>query len=136
MLFKGSFPRKWKDAIESNPDATLLLFVVDREHKLHVSLYAFTEHGRMHHSSFLNGAPVRVAGCMMLDNQYNIKSISNESGHYAPGVEPLYDYVDYLRRNNKIDVERVEVEDSSLDKKPPVKASVFLRQHAMGASKG
>lgn len=50
----------------------------------------------------------------MLDNQYNIKSISNESGSYVSGVEPLYDYVDYLRRNNKIDVEKAKTESSVL----------------------
>ena len=49
-----------------------------------------------HHSSFLQGGPVMAAGMLMIENG-QIRGVSPDSGHYAPGVRQMRSVVEQLR---------------------------------------
>jgi len=67
------------------------IFVVDAEGRIYAGEpWA----GKFHHSSFLAGEPVSMAGEFVLDTQGRLVEITNQSGHYRPTLEQ---YVSFLR---------------------------------------
>ena len=59
------------------------IFVLSTNNQFYVH---FHDTGRFHHSSFLNGAPVKGAGKMRIANGA-LLSVDPSSGHYGPSTE-------------------------------------------------
>src|SRR5439155_15548923 len=57
------------------------------------------ELGKLHHSSFMAGAPVLSAGLIQVE-QGRLVRITNQSGHYRPCAEHLYNALLFLHRNH------------------------------------
>ena len=72
------------------------IFVVSLDGKL----YASTRHevGTFHHSTFVNGEPVLLAGELTVHDG-KLVLISHKSGHYRPGPYRLKLFADLLARN-------------------------------------
>ncbi len=51
--------------------------------------YGGSSDGGVHHTSFLEGMPVKCAGHMTTDSSGNLQSINDNSGHYEPNKENL-----------------------------------------------
>lgn len=106
---KGIFLAEWVRRISQNKE-NRLIFVVDKNYNLYVAFKEKTQHGKVQHSSFLDGAPVRLGGFIEIDNNYNIKYISSNTGHYRTQKEHLTDYLKHLKDKKLIDIEKVYVQ--------------------------
>jgi len=71
--------------------------------------YGGTKDGPVHHSSFMQGAPVKCAGHLHTDNGGNLKKVDISSGHYAPGRNDLRRAAAILKM--QMDVSDVKVSD-------------------------
>lgn len=69
--------------------------------------------GKIQHSTFLAGGPVRAAGHLYTDGGGKLTRISNESGHYRPTKANIL-YALALLKKHAVDLTAVEVE---IDKK-------------------
>ena len=54
--------------------------------------------GTWHHSSFMGGDAVMLAGTIRVSAQGTLQYISNNSGHYAPNLDQLWDGADQIKR--------------------------------------
>jgi len=86
------FPPDWKRAILAG-DADELIFVVDRDRNIYAGLKI---RGRFQHTSFIGGRPVRMAGMFVVNQRLEILAITNSSGHYMPGAEPLREFLQQM----------------------------------------
>lgn len=71
--------------------------------------YGGTKDGPVHHSSFMQGAPVKCAGHLHTDNSGNLEKVDISSGHYAPGRNDLRRAAAILKM--QMDVSDVKVSD-------------------------
>lgn len=66
--------------------------------------------GKVQHSSFLRGAPVRSAGIITVDESGKIATLRNYSGHYAPNVQEIREILYYLKEKlEPDDFRRIQV---------------------------
>lgn len=64
-------------------NTNMAIFVMSEEGKIYISKnYGY---GKFHHSSFLEGKPISAGGEIFIE-QGLIKEITNDSGHYMPGL--------------------------------------------------
>ncbi|WP_159472864.1 hypothetical protein [Chryseobacterium sp. 18068] len=79
------------DSIPTN----MAIFVMSEEGKMYISKnYAY---GKFHHSSFLAGKPISVAGEIYIEKGV-IKEVTNDSGHYIPSL-------DFVKKNTLKELE-------------------------------
>ncbi len=71
--------------------------------------YGGAKDGPVHHSSFMQGAPVKCAGHLHTDNSGNLTGIDTSSGHYAPDMTALRRAAAVLK--SQMDVSDVQVAD-------------------------
>jgi hypothetical protein len=71
------------------------IFVMDESGNIYASTKQVV--GKFHHSSFLSGRPVAVAGEISVKNGI-ITSITRRSGHYTPGKSYLDQFITELER--------------------------------------
>lgn len=121
---KHSFPKRWDERIRSN-NISRLIFVVDKNYNLYVAFKENTKLGKIQHASFLNGSPVRMAGCIEADSDFNIKYISDDSGHYRHRVKSMVGFVKYLEKNKSIDLNELYVQSFG---QPVLTASQLLKE--------
>ncbi|MFJ8913019.1 toxin glutamine deamidase domain-containing protein [Amycolatopsis sp. NPDC102389] len=81
------------------------IFAMDPEGNLYVSLTWVS--GRLHHSSFLAGAPVAMAGHIEVVNG-RLTKLTRESGHYQPEKEQLTTGLNVLAEQG-VDVSQVDI---------------------------
>ena len=75
--------------------------------------YGGSKDGPVHHSSFLQGAPVQCAGHLYTDNAGKLLSIDNNSGHYTPSGADLERAMKVLdRQMNTSDVKTRDVSET------------------------
>merc|ERR1712196_666448 len=70
-----------------------IIFVVDMDWTMYVGEKV---KGKFHHTSFLAGSPVQVAGMLELDTGGLVKKLTPHSGHYEPGLEEVKAFVEHL----------------------------------------
>jgi hypothetical protein len=92
IMFPSQFKRDWLNYIRTHA-YTDLIFVMDRHHRLFAG---FKKTGRFHHSSFLQGAPVKMAGTISVNHRGELLAVSNASGHYQPTAEKIKFFLDTL----------------------------------------
>ncbi len=68
----------------------------------------------MHHSVLLGGTPALCAGIIKVSDG-KITYISNESGHYKPSTENLFNFLSFLK-NQGLDLKDTQIEDVSTKK--------------------
>lgn len=107
---KYTFPDEWVDRIKTN-SSNSFIFVVDKGYKMYVGFKENTKYGKVQHSSFLDGAPVRLGGYVEVDSNYKIKFLSSNTGHYRTGVESFVDYLKYLGDNKLVDMNELYVQN-------------------------
>ncbi len=96
----GPRPEKWSG------DKGLAIYVMDAAG----NVYATLEHerGRFHHSSFLAGGPVGMAGDIRVFDGW-IVEVSNQSGHYRPPPAAMKQITERLKEMG-VDMSKVKVE--------------------------
>jgi len=92
VIFPPQFKKDWLGYIQSHSD-TELIFVMDRHNQLFAG---FKKTGCFHHSSFLQGAPVKMAGTISVNHHGELLAVSNASGHYQPTAEKVKFFLDAL----------------------------------------
>lgn len=92
VIFPPQFKKDWLGYIQSH-SYTELIFVMDQHNQLFAG---FKKTGRFHHSSFLQGAPVKMAGTITVNNHGELLGVSNASGHYQPTAEKVKFFLDAL----------------------------------------
>ncbi|VEG90473.1 hypothetical protein [Legionella spiritensis] len=97
-----------------------------------------SELGKFHHSSFLNGQPVLMAG-MLEAREGSLTYINEHSGHYSPGVFAFYNFLKILKSkgvindDTKIQLKRNQKGGLVLDDGQVLNTSGFLgRTHSPG----
>lgn len=83
-----------------------MIFVIDENNRL----YAAPK--RVHqfqHTSFLAGAPVKMAGTLKTDAALRITVVSNHSGHYAPKESDLEAFLSRLQ-NAGTNLRRIQLQ--------------------------
>lgn len=101
----------WQVGLDSeNPEISLVpegvyAFALGEEH-LFITPKIKTTKGRIQHSSFLRGGPVRSAGKIQVGAEGQIVWLSNDSGHYRPGDNELTEALDFV--NSKVSAEMFE----------------------------
>lgn len=68
--------------------------------------YGGTKDGPVHHSSFMQGAPVKCAGHLHTDGSGNLQRIDRNSGHYAPEADAMKRAIAVLSK--QMDISDVE----------------------------
>lgn len=85
-------------------------FVLGRD-DLFIALKGSTEKGRIHHSSFFRGGPVRSAGKITVGANGLIISLSNSSGHYCPGDQEIVEILAFLQsKMSENDFQKISVQ--------------------------
>ena len=79
------------------------MFVISLDYKLYAGV---CKRGEFQHSSFLAGAPVLACGDLITDRDGKLKAITNESGHYKPGVAQMENAKWFFMRKG-IDISKV-----------------------------
>jgi len=74
-----------------------IIFVVDMDWTMYVGKKV---KGKFHHTSFLAGTPVQIAGIVELDKGGLVKKLTPHSGHYEPGREEVKAFVEHLIKSN------------------------------------
>jgi len=96
VSFSPDYRADWKEKISHSYESELI-FVVDKEG----SIYAgFKETGVFHHSSFLSGAPVAMAGTLTIHSTGQLIGMSNASGHYQPALSQCAKFFSQLKAQN------------------------------------
>jgi hypothetical protein len=95
VLFSSSYHEDWANKIQSSPHPSELIFVTDKEGKIYAG---FKERAIFHHSSFLSGAPVAMAGTLVVDSNGKLCGVSNLSGHYQPTEKHCIRFLHQLRQ--------------------------------------
>jgi len=80
-----------------------VIYVVDDNGKFYVGM---KELGSFHHSSFLAGHAVRGAGTMILEKNFEVVEVNNNSGHYCPSVPQMFRVALAIKLNGG-DLERI-----------------------------
>jgi len=75
------------------------IFIVSTDGKMYASNSDIQTDGRLHHSSFVRGAPVMCAGTFKVVKGV-LQEITVFSGHYKPGKKELLEFLNYLLLNN------------------------------------
>lgn len=71
------------------------IFVLTKDDELYVGEKGPTTQGKIQHSSFAQGRPVKSAGSIIIDENKKISNISKHSGHYKPkSVDNLLAYLE------------------------------------------
>jgi hypothetical protein len=83
-----------------------LIFVVDQADRIYTLPKSV---GTLHHSSFLSGARVKMAGTFEVDDDFQIKTVTNYSGHYAVGEKELAAFLSRLT-NDGANLDRIALE--------------------------
>lgn len=96
VLMSPNYHAAWKQHIESSQRPLELIFVTDKEGKMYAG---FKEKGMFQHSSFLSGAPVAMAGTLIIGPKGRLQGVSNLSGHYNPTENHSIQFLHQLRQN-------------------------------------
>lgn len=67
------------------------------EEQLYITPKIMTEKGRIQHSSFFRGGPVRSAGKIQVGEDGRIVWLSNDSGHYRPEDPEVAEALNFIR---------------------------------------
>jgi len=81
------------------------IFVVDGEGDVYISEFFRPDY--FHHSSFLAGRPVAMAGDIWIEKGRVVK-MSNQSGHYKPGKKMMEQFIEYLTESG-VDLSETEI---------------------------
>ena len=87
------------------------IYALDLDGQLYISFDG--QRGRIHHSTFLAGAPVACAGEMIIFDG-RVFALNNQSGHYQPPPSALKQLTPILARGG-IDLSKVRVKRFGLD---------------------
>ncbi len=102
VIKNGWFYRKAKRAALSraadrNGQTTFYVFVMDGKGNLYFQDPAIDEYvGKFHHSSFLGGKPVAMAGTIFINPNGRIEALTSQSGHYRPPAGMIDQVIDEL----------------------------------------
>ncbi len=86
----------WKSWIENRKTDTELIFVMDAKNQVYVGIKM---RGTFHHSSFMGGKPVKAAGTITVNPQWQILLVSNLSGHYRPDILGMTTLLTLIKRD-------------------------------------
>lgn len=64
--------------------------------------------GKVQHSSFTRGGPIKSAGWIKFDSQGRLIEIANFSGHYRPGVEQVKNMI-YFLQSYEVDLSNLSI---------------------------
>ena len=83
LIPSDQFPPLLNQEIRNLPphEEIALIYVIDQDNNIFIHK---KYDNKVHHSSFLDGKPVKSAGDITLNNRFNITSIGDHSGHYSP----------------------------------------------------
>jgi hypothetical protein len=107
-------------------DSDQLIFVVDLDGRLYALPKVKYD---LHHSSFLSGGKVRMAGTFQVDDKLAICAVTNASGHYAVGETDVEAFLPWLAergvRLHGIKLDLVSADGNAINTYP---AGVWLHQ--------
>lgn len=72
------------------------IFVLKPNHEFYIGNKIEMTFGKIQHSSFTRGGPVKSAGWIKFDQQGNVIEIANFSGHYRPAAEQVMNILQFL----------------------------------------
>ncbi len=84
------------------------IFVLDPEDKLFIGQKFETPCGKIQHSSFTRGGPIKSAGWIQFDTEGNVIEIANFSGHYRPGSQQVRNIIDYFN-DKQVNLSRLSI---------------------------
>ncbi|MFT4553354.1 MAG: hypothetical protein ACI9S8_001992 [Chlamydiales bacterium] len=90
ILFQRRKPLKFKNRI----------FILSANDKLYIGEKKKTLLGRIQHSSFSKGRPVKSAGWIKCSAEGKVTEIANFSGHYRPKKPQVYNIIKHLHHMN------------------------------------
>ncbi len=101
-----------KGGVDDGKETTgLAIFVMDAAGNLYVGFEH--ERGKFHHSTFMAGEPVGMAGDIQIFDG-RIKMISNQSGHYRPPPAAFEQVIDQLKAMGA-DLSKTEIRTLGVD---------------------
>lgn len=116
VLFSPDYRADWKQSIENRGRRSELIFVTDKEGTIYAGL---KNRGIFHHSSFLSGAPVAMAGTLLISPTGELLGTSNFSGHYQATEDHCIRFLHQLRQNgvdlNNLNFGFAKVIDGDID---------------------
>ena len=116
VFFSPDYRADWKQSIENRGRRSELIFVTDKEGGIYAG---FKSRGIFHHSSFLSGAPVAMAGTLVIDPTGKLIGVSNFSGHYQATKDHCIQFLHQLRQNgvdlNNLDFGFANIIDGDMD---------------------
>lgn len=102
-IFEGKLYKKGKLLSNQN-----YIFVLNPDNNLFVGNKIVTSCGKIQHSSFTGGGPVRSAGWINFDSKGHVIEIANISGHYRPGIEQIKNMIHFLKRH-QVDLSKLSI---------------------------
>jgi hypothetical protein len=112
-------------ALRNSPNGEVM-FVEDREGRM----FAFPKFKyELHHSSFLAGTKVAMAGLMEVDADLRVRTITNHSGHYPMGEDKLEAFLSRLEPSGgslPLSIRVVVIANDGTES-PPYSAGLWLR---------
>lgn len=107
----GGVPLQTKHEIRGeDEDPNVFAFVIGPDESVYAGPHVDSE---FHHSSFLSGGAVISAGEIETNAKGKVIKISNRSGHYKPGIEPLLSSLSVLEKNG-VDLSSVKASFATL----------------------
>lgn len=82
---------------DNSPIPRRTIFALSASNEWYAKPNTGEDDDNLHHSSFLQGVPVKCAGELFVDNGGNLTKITNNSGHYQPDMLSLQRAVAVLK---------------------------------------